>query len=141
MTAQAWVELLDLQLGTDIGTYGPNDTKPDVHLLDLTLGIDTRLVLIPQDGMAHVFDYDPLVVEIDRLAADGHYDTQERLMTRIAQACVAYAEIKQVEINLHKSPVRNGSGALGVRLSLDAQATKNLRAAHVQQHPEGHDRS
>lgn len=138
MTAQAWVELLDLHLDTDIGTYGPNDTQPDVHLLDLTLGIDTHLVLIPQDGMDHVFDYDPLVVEIDRLAADGHYDTQERLMTRIAQACAAYAEIKTVDIRLRKSPVRNGNGMLGVRLSLDAQATQNLRTAQVPQRHTGH---
>jgi hypothetical protein len=30
--------------------------------------------------MANVFDYDPLIKEIDRIAEDGHYETQERLM-------------------------------------------------------------
>jgi dihydroneopterin aldolase len=53
---------------------------------DLSLGLALDRVLIAQDGMAYVFDYDPLIVEIDRLAADGHYETQERLMTRIASA-------------------------------------------------------
>lgn len=123
----ATVELRDLHLKTDIGTYGPDDTRPDVHRLDLTLGISVNQVVIAQDGMAHVFDYDPLITEIDRLAADGHYETQERLMTRIASACAAYLAIQRIEIYLKKSPVRLGSGSLGVRLTLDEVATDALR--------------
>ena len=125
--SSAVVELRDLQLKTDIGTYGPDDTRPDLHLLDLTLGISVNQVVISQDGMAHVFDYDPLITEIDRLAADGHYETQERLMTRIANACAAHPAIQRIEICLKKSPVRSGSGSLGVRLTLDEVATNGLR--------------
>ncbi len=125
--SSAVVELRDLQLKTDIGTYGPDDTRPDVHLLDLTLGISVDQVVISQDGMTHVFDYDPLITEIDRLAADGHYETQERLMTRIAIACAAHPVIQWIEICLKKSPVRSGSGSLGVRLMLDAITTDGLR--------------
>ena len=121
-TSSAVIELRDLHLKTDIGTYGANDTRPDLHLLDLTLGIAVNQVVISQDGMAHVFDYDPLVVEIDRLAADGHYETQERLMTRIVQACAACPDVIGLEIGLRKTPVRQGSGSLGVRLRLDAAA-------------------
>jgi len=126
-TSTAVIELRDLHLKTDIGTYGPNDTRPDFHIFDLTLGLALDRVLIAQDGMAHVFDYDPLIVEIDRLAADGHYETQERLMTRIASACAAHPEIQHIEICLRKSPVRSGNGSLGVRLKLDEQATQALR--------------
>jgi dihydroneopterin aldolase len=126
-TATAVVELRDLQLITDIGTYSPNDTRPDVHLLDVTLGIAVDQVVIDQDGMSHVFDYDPLVVEIDRLAADGHYETQERLITRIASACAAHPAIQHIEIALRKSPVRSGNGSLGIRLKLDERATDALR--------------
>jgi dihydroneopterin aldolase len=125
--SSAVVELRDLHLKTDIGTYGPDDTRPEVHLLDLTLAISVNQVLISQDGMAHVFDYDPLIAEIDRLAADGHYETQERLITRIAIACAAYPAIRRIEICLKKSPVRSGSGSLGVRLILDEIATDELR--------------
>mgnify|MGYP000718630737 CR=1 FL=1 len=125
--SSAVIELRDLQLKTDIGTYGPNDTKPNIHLLDLTLGIAVNQVVIALDGMAHVFDYDPLIVEIDRLAADGHYETQERLITRIAGACAAHSAITHMEISLKKSPVRSGSGSLGVRLKLDEIATDALR--------------
>jgi hypothetical protein len=126
MNTQAFIELRDLLLKTQIGTYGPHDTRPDAHLLDLTLGIDTSKVLISTDEMRRVFDYDPLIAEIDRLAGDGHYETQERLMTRIAQACVAYAEIKTIEICLRKAPVRNGNGSLGVRLLLNEASTTKL---------------
>lgn len=126
--SSAVIELRDLQLKTDIGTYGPDDAQPDMHILDLTLGIAVDQVVIARDGMAHVFDYDPLIREIDRLAADGHYETQERLMTRIAGACAAYPAIRHMDISLKKSPVRSGSGSLGVRLSLDETATTALRS-------------
>ena len=130
MNPNASIELKDLRLRTHIGTYQPGDTVPDAHLLDLTLWIDASLVLIKEDGMAYVFDYDPLVLEIDRLAGDCHYETQERLISRIAQACAAYSEIVSMEIGLRKSPVHNGSGSLGVKLHLDATALNKLRASN-----------
>jgi dihydroneopterin aldolase len=130
MTQQAWVELLNLELETDIGTFGPDDIRPDAHLLDLILKIDSALVLINEDGMSHVFDYDPLVAEIEELAADGHYETQERLMTRIAQACANCPEIQTIDIKLRKTPVRRGSGGLGIRLFLDENALAALRSGN-----------
>lgn len=127
MTTNACIELKDLKLQTQIGTYGPGAIVPKQHLLDLTLWIDPKLVLIAEDVMEKVFDYDPLVIEIDRLAGDGHYETQERLMTRIAQACSKHPEIESLEIGLRKLPVSAGSGSLGVRLSLDNAALRNMR--------------
>ena len=109
------IELKDFHLATRIGTYAPGDTVPDYHALDLTLWIDPDLVLIAQDGMAHV------------AAADGLYATQERLMTRIVQACAAYPAIEALEIALRKFPVRAGSGSLGVRLSMDGAQLQRMR--------------
>ena len=126
-SSYAVIELHDLRLNTDIGTYGPNDVQPDIHLLDLILGIAVDQVVVGQDGMEHVFDYDPLITEIDRLSGDGHYETQERLVTRIAIACAACPEVKTIEICLKKSPVRLGTGSLGVRLILDEAETDGLR--------------
>jgi len=77
--------------------------------------------------MANVFDYDPLVMEIERLAANGHYETQERLISLIAIVCAAYPAIQRIEITLKKSPVRMGGGSLGIQLSLDEIATNALR--------------
>ncbi len=127
MSLASTIELTDLELACRIGTYGPGDVVPKAHLLDLILTIASSLVLIEEDGMDHVFDYDPLVAEIDRLARDGHYATQERLMTRIVDACAAYPQIRDVEVALRKTPVLNASGDLGVRLKVDADALNSRR--------------
>ena len=121
------IELRDFHLATRIGTCAPGDTVPEYHALDLTLWIAPDLVLIPEDGMAHVFDYDPLVIEIERLAADGLYETQERLMTRIVQACAAYPVIEALDIALRKFPARAGSGSLGVRSSVEGMQLQRMR--------------
>ena len=129
MTTNARIELRDLELSTEIGTYAPGDVIPQKHLLDLTLWIDSRLVLISKDLMESVFDYDPLVNEIDQLARDGHYETQERLMTRIIEACAKHLEIESIEIGLKKLPVRAETGSLGVRLSVDSAMLNSLRTS------------
>jgi dihydroneopterin aldolase len=123
----ASIELRDLKLQTEIGTYGPGAIIPKQHLLDLTLWIDAKLVLISQDVMENVFDYDPLIIEIDRLAGDCHYETQERLITRIIEACARYSEIKALDIGLRKLPVHAESGSLGVRASIDSSTLNNFR--------------
>ena len=125
--AHATIELRDLVLMTDIGTYGPGDVVPEAHVLDMDLGINAARALVPEDGMAHVFDYDPLVAKIIGLAADGHYETQEWLMTRIARACATYPEVQTLSLSLRKHPVTHKSGVLGVRLSLDADDLDALR--------------
>lgn len=127
MSSRACVELKDLQLRTQIGTYAPGVSVPDKHLLDLTLWIDSSLVLISQDAMSSVFDYDPLIIEIDRLAEDGHYETQERLLTRIVEACALHPEIESIELSLRKTPVRENSGTLGIKLYVDASTLIGMR--------------
>ena len=127
MTSTACIELKDLRLNTQIGTYGPGATVPDQHLLNLTLWINPKLILISEDLMGRVFDYDPLILEIDHLAADGHYETQERLVTRIVEACALYSEIESLEISLRKTPVRESSGVLGIKLYVDENSLASMR--------------
>jgi dihydroneopterin aldolase len=127
MPMTARVELSGLEIAADIGTYGAGDVVPRAHLLDLALTIGPDLVVIPQDGMAHVFDYDPLVRRIDALARDGHYETQERLLIRIVEACAAHGEILAVDAKLSKTPVLGETGHLGVRIALDAAALAAFR--------------
>ncbi len=129
MTTCSTVELRDLQIETRIGTYAPGAPAPEAHSLDLTLWIDPRLVMIEVDDMSQVFDYDPLVAELERLAGDGSYETQERLLTRMARACAAYSQVEALEIALRKSPIRHRTGSLGVRLRLDREALLGLRQA------------
>lgn len=127
--ALATVELRDLHLATAIGTYGPGAVVPDAHLLDLTLTIAPDLVLVAGDQMALVFDYDPLIADIDRIARAQPYQTQEFLMTRIVAAIASYPQISAVDICLRKRPVLGGTGSLGVRLRLGAAALAKARAA------------
>ena len=56
MTCHGTIELRDLKLDTQIGSYGPEDVIPDAHCLDLTLSISPQLILIDQDRMSEVFD-------------------------------------------------------------------------------------
>lgn len=127
MTNQAFIELKDLALSTKIGSEQYVQQHSETHLLDLTLLIDTKLVLISDDDMGKVFDYDPLITEIRKLSENIRYETQERLMTLIVEVCATYRQINAVEIYLRKSPVLADSGSLGVRLCVDKVALSNMR--------------
>ena len=121
------IELRQLKLAPSLGTYSPKDVKPDVHLLDLTLKIDPKLVLIDVDSMNNVFDYDPLIIEIERLAKEVHYHTQERLITRIVEACAVYETIESVDLLFRKRPVLRNSGELGIRLQVGSSELRDVR--------------
>ena len=69
----------------------------------------------------------PLIREIQRLAEEMHYETQERFITRIVDECVKYNEIKSVEVFLRKTPVFGSSGELGVRLQIGMPHLRNMR--------------
>ena len=121
------IELRQLKLTPSLGTYSPKDVKPDVHLLDLTLKIDPKLVLIDVDSMNNVFDYDPLIIEIERLAKEVHYHTQERLITRIVEACAVYETIESVDLLFRKRPVLRNSGEIGIRLQVGSSELRDVR--------------
>tara|TARA_B100000902_G_C27173324_1_gene844992 strand:- start:92 stop:568 length:477 start_codon:yes stop_codon:yes gene_type:complete len=121
------VELAGLRLNCEIGTYSPSEIVPSAHILDLTLSINPDLVLIDTDGMNNVFDYDPLIAEIERLACDVHYETQERLLTRIVYACADRPQIIAVHIYLRKTPVTLLGGTLGIRLKVDTKELEKIR--------------
>ncbi|MEZ0468661.1 dihydroneopterin aldolase [Phaeobacter sp. SYSU ZJ3003] len=129
MPSLSFIELKDLQIDVRIGTYGPDEVVPDAHILDLALTISSHLVMVPRDEMALVFDYDPLIRRIYTLAHAQHYETQERLMTRIVEACAQYPQIEAVNICLRKRPVLSGTGTLGVRLIVDGEAMAALHNA------------
>ena len=126
-SVKAQIELTNLDLDIAIGSYTDGDVVPDKHILDLNLSIDPALVLIDEDQMDRVFDYDPLIREIQRMSREMHYETQERFITRIVDECVKHNEIKSVEVFLRKSPVFGSSGELGVRLVIGEPNLTNLR--------------
>lgn len=127
MTTLAQIEIRDLHLPCTIGQYPVPSAAPDMHLLDLIVTIAPALVLVHADDMAQVFDYDPLLAQIDQIARAQDYVTQEHLLTRIAIACASHAQITAVDARLRKAPVQGGS--VGLRLVLGQGALANLRAA------------
>ncbi len=127
MTRQAKVELRDLHIAASIGTYRPDEIVPDAHILNLMLMISPDLVQVAADDMAGVFDYDPLISQIDEIARSQKFETQEYLMSLIVNACAAYRQIEAVDISMRKQPVRAGTGSLGVRLSLGTKDMAKLR--------------
>jgi dihydroneopterin aldolase len=129
MTRTATIELRDLHLVTTIGTSGLSDVVPNAHILDLTLTIAPDLIQIYADQMALVFDYDPLITQIDRIAQNRKYETQEYLLTLIARACANFEQITGLDIRLRKHPVLAGTGSLGVRLNLEHAELVALRAS------------
>ena len=128
---RANIELLNLVLNIQIGSYTKSDVVPDKHILDIVLSIDPELVLIDEDKMDRVFDYDPLIRAIQRMAAEMHYETQERFITRIVDICAKEEEIMDVEIFLRKSPVCGSSGELGVRLKINELDLKALKSGEL----------
>lgn len=127
MTCHATIDLRDMRLACRIGHYGPGQDVPDTHFLDLCLTVTPDLVQIAADDMAHVFDYDPLLAQIDQIARARHYTTQEYLLTQIAAACAAYPKVRGLDAYLRKAPVLGGT--VGVRLVLAADDLADLRAA------------
>ena len=125
---RANIELTNFVLNIQIGSYTESDVVPDKHILDIVLSIDPELVLIDDDKMDRVFDYDPLIRAIQRMAAEMHYETQERFITRIVDMCAKEEEIMDVEIFLRKSPVCGSSGELGVRLKMNGLDLKALKS-------------
>jgi dihydroneopterin aldolase len=128
MPMRSTIELSGLELPVSLGTYGPGDVVPETHLLDCVLEIEPSLVLIDTDTMARVFDYDPLVARIEKLAREHHYETQEHLITRIMMVCAHIDEIKAVELMIYKAPVFRSSGQLGVRLAMSREELDDLRS-------------
>ena len=75
---RAEIELTNLVLNIQIGSYTESDVVPDKYILDPILTIDPELVLIDEDKLNRVFDYDPLIQEIQRMAAETLHETEER---------------------------------------------------------------
>ena len=123
----AHIHMKDLTLKTDIGTYGPKAVLPQYHKLDMRLRVRQEQVFIKTDQMHHVFDYDPLVLELQNTACAQHYETQEYLLSKLLVLCAQYSEITGVSLYLRKFPVSRDGGTLGVELTADQKELERLR--------------
>ena len=126
MAYQSSVKLKGLSLNCDIGSYSMNEVVPNKHRLDMELLVEKNLILIEEDKMANVFDYDPLVEEITQISLIGKFNTQEKLITLILKACLKYHQIKALSLFLYKTPVRE-DGELGIAVNISERELEKLR--------------
>ena len=130
MTQHAQIRLNDLTLPCQIGTYGTDDIIPDAHILDMVLYLDKSWVVINDDQMDRVFDYDPLIRNLLHVAGAQKYETQEYLISLMFQRCFDHCEIHAVDLYLRKSPVRS-DGALGVQISLTRAEFEDMNSTEI----------
>ena len=122
MSLHSTIELTGVPIKAQIGIFTADEPDLYEHTLDLTLEVSASLVFIEADGMAQVFDYDPLLESIHQVSQDKHYETQEMLASRIVHCCAMFEHIAGVHVCLKKSR-SNGvggtvCGTIGVRLSV-----------------------
>lgn len=130
MTQHAQIRLNDLTLPCHIGTYETDDIIPDAHILDMVLYLDKSWVVINDDQMDRVFDYDPLIRNLLHVAGAQKYETQEYLISLMFQRCFDHCEIHAVDLYLRKSPVRS-DGALGVQVSLTRAEFEDMNSTEI----------
>jgi dihydroneopterin aldolase len=76
----------------------------------------STLLLGDDYSMSKVFDYDPLIANLEKLSTNKHFHTQEKLLTEIIELCSTYSPpLESVEVYLRKYPVSASGGTLGLR--------------------------
>lgn len=131
VTVRSTIEITSVPIKAHIGIFSDGSSDPYEHSLDLKLAVDPSLVLIDEDSMQHVFDYDRLLEEIHHISQHQHYETQEMLASLIVRCCAGFSAIESVEVCLKKfrSDGHGGtiSGMIGVTLQVQGQALAAMR--------------
>ena len=122
----SYIELKNLPLDAKIGEQDHENTQYR-HYLDLKFSIETGYVLLKSDHMQKVYDYDPLVANIKKLASSVNFQTQEYLTNCILNLCLEEKKIMDLEIFLYKKSATGSLGSLGVRLLISSTEMSSLR--------------
>jgi dihydroneopterin aldolase len=70
-------------------------------VVDLVLGIDSTTAA-GSDDLRHTVDYGTLVDEVRGAVENDPVDLIETLAQRLADVCLAHAEVQTVEVTVHK---------------------------------------
>ena len=70
-------------------------------VVDVTLGIDSTEAA-GSDDLRDTVDYGTLAEEISRAVANDPVDLIETLAQRLADVCLAYTQVQEVEVTVHK---------------------------------------
>jgi dihydroneopterin aldolase len=83
------------------GVFEREREKGQTFLVDVTLGLDTRRAAV-SDDLADTVNYGEVSEKIVALIEGDPVNLIEVLASRMADACLEYALVEEVEVTLHK---------------------------------------
>ena len=69
------------------------------------------------DKLANVLSYEDLIVKVRALAAAGHVNLVETLAERVADMCLAEADVSNAKVRVEKLDVFADASSVGVEIS------------------------
>ncbi|WP_421879995.1 dihydroneopterin aldolase [Pacificispira sp.] len=115
MTDQWQIRLEDFEAIVRIGVHDFERTGPQRLIFTVRLDLDYAFAG-DSDDLASVVDYDFVRAEILNRVSGGHIETQEKLISDLADAYLRHARVSRVEIFSRKPDVYPEPGAIGVSL-------------------------
>lgn len=115
MTDLWQIRLEDFEAIVRIGVHDFERTGPQRLIFTVRLELDYAFAG-DSDDLSSVVDYDFVRSEILKRTAEGHIETQEKLISDLADAYLANSRVVKVEIFSRKPDVYPEPGAIGVSL-------------------------
>lgn len=93
------IRITGLRIEAAHGVYPQEKQTPQPFVIDVEARLGTRT---SQDDLATTVDYSQLASQIAESATSDSVDLIETLAERVAQVCLGYALIEEVEVTVHK---------------------------------------
>ena len=117
MSGDLWtIELRGLAVPASIGVHDFERQAPQTLVLDVDLVLSEAL-LDGADRIESVTDYDFIRAAILERIAQGHIETQEKLVSDIADRCLSVPTVLSVTVASRKTEVYPDCESIGVRLT------------------------
>lgn len=103
-----------LELPARVGVYRHEEGRQQRIRVDLALAVADE----PPSGdkLSEVVDYDPAIVAVRALVAQGHIRLIETLAEQIATACLADARVKEARVRIEKLDAHSDAEAVGIEI-------------------------
>lgn len=109
------VFITDLVLKCLIGVYRHERDGAQRVRINLDLTVFEALSPI-DDKLSNVLSYEDLIVKVRKLATAGHMNLVETLAERIADLCLAEADVSVAKVRIEKLDVFADAGSVGVEI-------------------------
>ncbi len=111
---QIFVNCLELEMSIGV--------LPEEKLTKQRVIIEADITVAPSgdwqaDDVKNVVSYADIVDDIKKIAAEGHMNLVETFAQKIIQACMAYKDVQQVSISIHKPDIMADVDSVGVSMT------------------------